>query len=83
MRHLVVFVLRLWVDSESNPASYEGQMEYIATGERTHIRTEKDVIHFIHTHTNPNHGEGNPLNGDGDPSGDSQNCPEDRPDSLQ
>ena len=51
MRRHVTFILRLWVDSEDGLAAYAGQVECLATGERIHIRTQEDVIHFIETHT--------------------------------
>ena len=50
MRRHVTFILRLWVDSEDGLAAYEGQVECLATGERRHIRTQEEVIHFIETH---------------------------------
>lgn len=53
MRHLVVFVLRLWIDSADNPASLEGQVECIPTGERAHIRSEHDIARFIHERVAP------------------------------
>ena len=50
MRRHVTFILRLWVDSEDGFATYEGQVECVATGERMHIRTQEEVIHFIEAH---------------------------------
>jgi len=50
MRHLVTFILRLWVDSESSPAACEGQVECVATGEQSHIRSQAEAAHFIKTH---------------------------------
>jgi hypothetical protein len=49
VRRLVTFILRLWVNSEDGLATYEGQVECVATGERMHIRTQEEVIHFIET----------------------------------
>ena len=47
MRHLVTFILRLWVDPESSPTAYEGQVECVATGEQKHIRSQAEAAHFI------------------------------------
>ena len=50
MRRLVTFILRLWVNTETAPPGCEGQVECVATGERMHIRTQEEVIHFIEAH---------------------------------
>jgi hypothetical protein len=71
MRRLVTFIVRLWVDAKSDPTSCEGQVEYIATGERAHIRSEEEVLHFIHECIKPHHKAENPLNRDELSSGDS------------
>ncbi len=71
MRRLVTFIVRLWVDSENSPTSYEGKVEYVATGELMHIRSEKDIIHFIREHINPCREAGDLLNCDEYSSGDS------------
>ena len=47
MRHLVTFILRLWVSAEE--ASCEGEVECVATGERRHVRKQEDVARFVET----------------------------------
>ncbi|HQE93848.1 MAG TPA: hypothetical protein PLH19_12450 [Anaerolineae bacterium] len=51
MRRLVTFVVRLWVDAQAEPPSWEGQVECIADGEHAHIGTAEELLGFIHTHT--------------------------------
>ena len=53
MRHLVTFILRLWVDPESTPAACEGQVECVATGAHLHIHSQAAVAEFIRTHLDP------------------------------
>ena len=83
MRRLVIFVLRLWIDSEGSSASYEGRVEYIATGEYAHVHSEEDVVQFIRGHINLCQGEENPLSGDEDSSGASPHCSKNQIDSLK
>ena len=47
MRHLVTFILRLWVEAEADPQGWEGQVEYVATGERMHVRSQAEIVHFV------------------------------------
>ena len=49
MRHLVTFIVRLWIDTEADAASCEGQVECVATGERGHVRNREDIVRFIDT----------------------------------
>jgi hypothetical protein len=53
MRHLVTFILRLWVDPEARPAECDGQVECVATGEQRHVRSSEDFVRFIETRLNP------------------------------
>lgn len=52
MRHLVTFILRLWVDPETGPTSCEGQVECVATGEQRHIHSSEDFVRFIESRLN-------------------------------
>jgi predicted secreted Zn-dependent protease len=47
MRTLVTFILRLWVDPEAVEHNWEGQVECVASGERTHVRGPDDMARFI------------------------------------
>ena len=47
MRHIVTFIIRLWVDPEDYQPTCEGQIECLATGEQTHIRNQADAWRFI------------------------------------
>jgi hypothetical protein len=47
MRHLMTFILRLWVDPDASPASCEGQVECVASGEQMHIRSQAETAAFI------------------------------------
>jgi hypothetical protein len=49
MRQLVTFILRLWVDPETSPRSCEGQVECLATGEQSHVRSQAETAQFIET----------------------------------
>lgn len=49
MRHLVTFILRLWVNTEAVPPACEGEVECVATGERIHVRKQEDVARFVKT----------------------------------
>jgi hypothetical protein len=49
MRRLMVFILRLWGDLDSDPPPYEGQVECVASGERMHIQRPDEIIQFIET----------------------------------
>jgi hypothetical protein len=46
MRHLVTFILRLWVDHE-NESACAGEVECVATGEHRHIRSQIEAAAFI------------------------------------
>jgi hypothetical protein len=50
MRHLVTFILRVWVGIEAVPQTWEGQVECVATGERAHVRGETDMARFVESH---------------------------------
>jgi hypothetical protein len=52
VRRLVTFILRLWVNAETDPPAYEGQMECVPTGEQAHIRQPEDITRFVQTHLN-------------------------------
>ena len=59
MRHLVTFIVRLWIDTEADSAASEGQVECITTGERGHVRNPEDIVRFIDTHLHiPEHDQG-------------------------
>ena len=47
MRHLVTFILRLWVDHDNEPAACEGQVECVASGEQRHVRSQSEAVVFI------------------------------------
>ena len=49
MRHLVTFIVRLWIDTEADSAVCDGQVECVATGERVHVRNREDIVRFIDT----------------------------------
>jgi hypothetical protein len=53
MRHLVTFILRLWVDPETLPAACDGQVECVATGEQRHVRSSEEFVRFIETRLQP------------------------------
>jgi len=53
MRHLVTFIVRLWVDPETSSPGYEGQVECVATCEQKHVRSSEDILSFIETRLNP------------------------------
>ncbi len=54
MRTLVTFILRLWVDQTREPA-WEGQVECVADGARTHVRSVEELARFIEAQTATNH----------------------------
>jgi len=51
MRRLVTFIVRLWVDVQTDLPTWEGQVECVADGEHAHIGTAEELLGFIHTHT--------------------------------
>ena len=53
MRHLVTFILRLWVETETDSPNWEGQVECVATGERLHVRNRDDIAHFVEARIHP------------------------------
>jgi hypothetical protein len=53
MRHLMTFILRLWVDPDASPASCEGQVECVATGEQMHIHSQAETAAFIMRRLDP------------------------------
>ncbi len=53
MRHQVTFILRLWVNPDRGPASCEGQVECVATGEQAHVRSQAEAARFILHHLQP------------------------------
>ncbi|HOV47004.1 MAG TPA: hypothetical protein PLM06_00015 [Anaerolineae bacterium] len=50
MRRLVTFVVRLWVDVQTDLPAWEGQVECIADGEHAHIGTADELLGFIYAH---------------------------------
>ncbi len=51
MRHLITFIMRLWVDVQVEPPAWEGQVECVTDSEHEHVRTPEELMRFIHTHT--------------------------------
>ncbi|MEJ5310630.1 MAG: hypothetical protein WHX52_12730 [Anaerolineae bacterium] len=51
MRHLITFIVRLWVDAQAVPPAWEGQVECVTNGEHEHIRMPEELLQFIATHT--------------------------------
>jgi hypothetical protein len=47
MRHLITFILRLWVTPESASPTCEGEVECVATGEQIHIRSQEEAARFV------------------------------------
>ena len=50
MRHLVTFIVRLWVDVQVEPSTWEGQVECVADGECEHVRAPEELMRFIDAH---------------------------------
>ncbi len=50
MRQLITFIVRLWVEPQSQPPAWEGQVECVVDGRRTHICTAEDLVRFIDTY---------------------------------
>ncbi len=53
MRSLVTFILRLWIDPQANPSTWEGRVECVADGAHAHVRGMEDLARFIAVHTVP------------------------------
>lgn len=51
MRHLVTFIVRLWVETQAELPTWEGQVECVANGERGHISGLEDLGRFIEVQT--------------------------------
>lgn len=47
MRTLVTFILRLWVDPQTQEPAWEGQVECVANGARAHVHNQEDLARFI------------------------------------
>lgn len=47
MRQLKTFVLHLWVSPEADSTPWDGQVEFIQTGEHSHITTSEEAVQFI------------------------------------
>ncbi len=64
LRTLVTFILRLWVDPQSEGHAliggegpvWEGQVECVADGARAHVRSVEDLARFIAAQTITSHG---------------------------
>jgi len=51
MRHLMIFIVRLWVDAQAEPLIWEGQVESVSDGARGHISGLEDLGRFIEVQT--------------------------------
>lgn len=51
MRTVVTFILRLWVDAQAQQPSWEGQVECVRDGARTHVYSAEDLVRFIEAET--------------------------------
>jgi hypothetical protein len=47
MRHLVTFIVRLWIDPQTERPDWEGQVECVASDRRVHIHSGEDLLRFI------------------------------------
>jgi hypothetical protein len=47
MRHLITFIVRLWVNPQVEKPDWEGQVECVASDQRVHIHSAEDLRHFI------------------------------------
>lgn len=51
MRHLMTFIVRLWLDERTPAPTWEGQVECVADSEQLLIHTPEELLAFIATHT--------------------------------
>jgi len=51
MRHLITFIVRLWVDAQTEPPAWEGQVECVGDGAHEYIRAPDELLAFIDAHT--------------------------------
>jgi len=47
MRHVITFIVRLWVDPQVEKLDWEGQVECVAGDGRVHIHNAEDLLRFI------------------------------------
>jgi hypothetical protein len=47
MRHLVTFIVRLWIDPQTERPDWEGQVECVASDQRVHIHSAEGLLRFI------------------------------------
>lgn len=62
LRTLVTFILRLWVDPQAQAPAWEGQVECVRNGTRTHIRNQEELMRFIEIQTDTAHDAPNSQN---------------------
>lgn len=51
MRHLMTFIVRLWLDERTPSPAWEGQVECVADSEQLLIHTPEELLAFIAAHT--------------------------------
>ncbi|MDX9954198.1 MAG: hypothetical protein RBT75_08890 [Anaerolineae bacterium] len=51
MRHLITFVVRLWLDVQTPASTWEGQVECVANSDQLLTHTPEELLAFIATHT--------------------------------
>lgn len=50
MRRLMTFIVRLWLDVQAEPSTWEGEVECVPDGAHGPIRAPEDLLGFIAAH---------------------------------
>jgi len=50
MRRLITFIMRLWLDVQAEPSTWDGEVECVADGAYGPIHTPEDLLGFIAAH---------------------------------
>ena len=51
MRRLITFIMRLWLDVQAEPSTWEGEVECVTDDKRVQIRAPEELLAFIDAHT--------------------------------
>ncbi len=51
MQHLITFIVRLWLDVQTQPPTWKGQVECVADGARGPLHRPEELLAFITAHT--------------------------------
>lgn len=51
MRRLITFIMRLWLDVQAEPSTWEGEVECVTDDKCVQIRAPEELLAFIDAHT--------------------------------